>query len=627
MTSTATRMQSPTLIPTPNSTGNTEAPGNHDSSEDDKQSTQPLEDFVGVLPVTTASRSTANDPMGSSLSSSKTDISSKTNENCASSLPEAVDVIDSALLAALRDPRERLGLLKLEQNLIDFLEKQPQDSYVDIGGPYNSTVISPTLGYIGQQPQQLQATVQAQTDGNNAGRPQTTFQRCILHRICDRFNMTRENSYTTDIYGCYLIRVCKGTDSKKPPRRLLNVKESEYQIPRPNPDNTSGNVASSNPSQQLTSNFQQLNISSMAPVPPSTGTSGSNNSSNTKASSKVRKMKIMKRSSSSVSNSSSGSNNSKAKNNAPVKTRSSLSEKEKKYAEARARIFEQEEENGNGNGSQSAVASSCNNSSNRAGTTGFSMTSSNNNSNRYSQGSQYSNSRDGSNSDTYGGCSYIERRGSYNNTSSYNHNRQSSQSPSSSSSTAGSTSSNPKAQPHNSSTTSLNSMSSNNSGKGNTSDCDQQLTSNTNTRSKATYRNRQQEETDPDFRRGAGIHLQHNLYAHAHTPVGYGGTNGGRGTGNVYYPSNMGVANGTNNNINRIGYGYTPAQQHQQQHQQQHYPYQYPQQNYIAPQHQQAQYYPTIGGRGQAYSTMQYQHQRRQHEQHYPALSSSATRK
>ena len=56
-----------------------------------------------------------------------------------------VDSIDSALLAALRDPRERLGLLKLEQCLVDFCTKQPLDAFIDVGGPYNSIVISPSL--------------------------------------------------------------------------------------------------------------------------------------------------------------------------------------------------------------------------------------------------------------------------------------------------------------------------------------------------------------------------------------------------------------------------------------------------------------------------------------------------
>jgi len=516
----------------------------------------------------------------------------------------AVDVIDSALLAALRDPRERLGLLKLEQILIDFLEKHPQDSYIDIGGPYNSTVISPTLGYIGQQPQQLQAMAQAQSDGTNASRPQTTFQRCILHRICDRFNMTRENSYTTDAYGCYLIRVCKGPDSKKPPRRLLNVKESEYQIPTSNGGSSS--------IQQLSANFQQVNMSSASLTNPQAG-AGGGAPLGAKGNAKIRKMKIMKRSSSNVSNSSSGSNNSKAKNNAPTnKSRSSLSEKEKKYAEARARIFEQEEESIIGNADQSTAAISYNDSSG-LGTTAVSLPAYNTTD---SQEDNANNNRGGSDHDVHSGYAHPERRAMYNN---YNQNRQTPQTYSTSSPASNSATGNNKASLDNSSTTTLNSITSNNIGKGANNDGDQQQTS-TN-RSKATYRNRQQEETDPDFRRGAGIQLQANPYAHMHTGVGYGATAGGRGAGNVYYPNKIIAANGNN----RVGYGYS-QQQHYQYQQQQHLP----QQHYNTQQHYQAQYYQSnnsVGGRGYAHSSAQYQQQRRHQEQHFPALSSSTSRK
>jgi hypothetical protein len=569
---------------------------------------------------TSASGSTNISTTKALPSETKSPLSSKTDDGDPPP-STTVDVVDSALLAALRDPRERLGLLKLEQNLIDFLEKQPQDQYVDIGGPYNSTVISPTLGYIGQQPQQLQAMAQPQADGTNAGRPQTTFQRCILHRICDRFNMTRENSYVTDAYGCYLIRVKRGPDSKKPLRRLLNVKESEYQIPRPSTENTTVN-GGSKPSFQLSSNFQQMSISSTSSTNP-VGVMVGSNSMSTKGGAKVRKMKIMKRSSSNVSNSSSGSNNSKAKNNvAVIKARSSLSEKEKKYAEARARIFEQEEGRCSGNGDQPAVSSY----NNDSGTTGVSVPMNNN---WGPQGNNYNNNNNNKssmNNDSHGGYPYSERRGSYNNNYSYNLNRQSPQAPPISSQAAGAATGNTKAPMHTNSTTSLNSMASNNSGKGSNSDGDQQQSATT--RSKATYRNRQQEETDPDFRRGTGIQLQANPYAHTHTAVGYGTTGGGRGTGNVYYPNNV-VAGNSNN---RAGYGYAQQQQQQQQ-QQQHYQYHHhhlQQQHYSAQQQHQAQYYPStnpVGGRGYTHSSLQYQQQRRQQEQHYPALSSSTTRK
>eukprot|EP00531_Pseudo-nitzschia_arenysensis_P017853 CAMPEP_0116128080 /NCGR_PEP_ID=MMETSP0329-20121206/7172_1 /TAXON_ID=697910 /ORGANISM="Pseudo-nitzschia arenysensis, Strain B593" /LENGTH=604 /DNA_ID=CAMNT_0003622201 /DNA_START=156 /DNA_END=1970 /DNA_ORIENTATION=+ len=604
-------MESPALMPTSGSSekGENEKEINTETqnSNKGKQLSQP----VKILP---SSSSVANPSSGTTAADSKIPPSSTksppTVETNDATSPPAVDTIDSALLAALRDSRERLGLLKLEQILIDFLEKQPQDSYVDIGGPYNSTVVSPTLGYIGQQPQQLQAMAQAQPDGTNAGRPQTTFQRCILHRICDRFNMTRENSYKTDAYGCYLIRVCKGPDSKKPTRRLLNVKESEYQIPRP-PDNSNGN-AGVNPNHQLSANFQQMNLSASGTTTPT----GGNGPSGGKGGRKVGKMKIMKRSSSNISNSSSGSNNSKSKNNVTaIKTRSTLSEKERKYAEARARIFEQEEASKTGSGDQTAESSQ----SYAVGTSSAPVS-----------GNYYNNNnKNNVTNEGYGGYNNSERRGGYNsynynyNMSSYNPSHPSTQSASTSSSTPGSATGNPKAPPHNNSVTSLNSMSSNNSGKGSNSDGDQQQSTNT-TRSKATYRNRQQEETDPDFRRGAGIQLQTNQYAHAHNTM-Y--TAGGRGGGNVYYPNNVVTANGNNS---RVGYGYGQQQQQQQQ-LQQHYSYHQQQQHYSTQQQHQTPYYPTntnaVGGRGYAHSNMQYQQQRRHHEQHYPALSSSTARK
>ncbi len=571
------------------------------NSKKGKQLSQPVKILASSTSVANHSAGTTAEESKGPPSSTKSAPPVKTNDTAS---PLAVDTIDSALLAALRDPRERLGLLKLEQILIDFLEKQPQDSYLDIGGPYNSTVVSPTLGYIGQQPQQLQAMAQPQPDGTNAGRPQTTFQRCILHRICDRFNMTRENSYKTDAYGCYLIRVCKGPDSKKPTRRLLNVKESEYQIPRP-PDNSNGN-AGANPNHQISANFQQMNLSASGATTPT----GGNGSSGGKGGRKVGKMKIMKRSSSNVSNSSSGSNNSKSKNNVTaVKTRSTLSEKERKYAEARARIFEQEDASNTGSGDQTGESSQ----SYAVGTSSVP-----------GSGNYYNNNKSNVANEGYGGYNNTERRGGYNsynynhNMNGYNPSHPSSQSPSTPSSTSSSATGNPKAPLHNNSATSLNSMSSNNSGKGNSGDTDQQQSAST-TRSKATYRNRQQEETDPDFRRGAGIQLQTNQYASHNTMY----TSGGRGGGNVYYPNNMVAANGNNS---RVGYGFGQQQQHQQ-----HYSYHQQQQPYNTQQHHQPPYYPTntntMGGRGYAHSNMQYQQQRRHHEQHYPALSSSTARK
>lgn len=196
-----------------------------------------------------------------------------------------VDSIDSALLAALRDPRERLGLLKLEQCLVDFCTKQPQDAFIDVGGPYNSIVISPSLGAL-TSPQQM-----------HAQKSQTTFQRCILHRLADRFAITRESNMDGS------IRLWKNEDSKSPSRLLLDVSEEEY---------------------NLSARLEQVSL---------TNNISSNQPSNNK---KKNKMKIMKRNNSNPINIQSRTS---AKNK-----KKTLSDKEKAYAEARARIFQQEQQ-------------------------------------------------------------------------------------------------------------------------------------------------------------------------------------------------------------------------------------------------------------------------------------------
>jgi hypothetical protein len=197
-----------------------------------------------------------------------------------SSSDKIPDSIDSALLAALRDPRERLGLLKLEKVMVDF-HNSPNDPYVDIGGPYNSVVVSPSTGSNAPPPQ----------------RPHTTFQRCILHRLADRFRMTRE---TNNPY----IRLWKQSDSCLPPRLLVDLDPSEYEEPDQMPLTTNGSVSSG---------ILMMNN------PP-----------------KNMKMKIMKRSSSSgLSSASDAAKANRKKNSAAT----NLSDKEKAYAEARARIF------------------------------------------------------------------------------------------------------------------------------------------------------------------------------------------------------------------------------------------------------------------------------------------------
>jgi len=207
-------------------------------------------------------------------------------------IPGSVDSVDSALLAALRDSRERLGLLKLEQVFIDFMNSE--DDHWDVGGPYNSIVISPTRGVVS-------GNVEVPTI-----RPPTTFQRCILHRLADRFGITRDTR-ALDGY----IRLWKQPDSKIPKKKLLDLDSSEYEAGQ------GGSLEDRMEGQLSISSNATLNAASK--------------------SSKPRKMKIMKRTSSNLS--SNGSSDSMLARSNAAKSNKSISDKEKAYAEARARIF------------------------------------------------------------------------------------------------------------------------------------------------------------------------------------------------------------------------------------------------------------------------------------------------
>jgi hypothetical protein len=452
------------------------------------------------------------------------------------------DVVDSALLSALRDPRERLALLKLEQVLVDFLEKQPQDQYIDVGGPYNSMVVSPSLGYIGgggsssstsspSLPSSSSSSALSQQDpyfstsssnSSNNMRPQTTFQRCILHRLCDRFRMTREKSNVGDAFG-YYIRVCKGSDSTMPPRRLLDLQPWEYN-PSSNNNSTSvhDNTNNVGGGAGIHSSFEQMGLNSTPPENlKSSGapTSGNGNMTNvSKSSSKPRKMKIMKRSSSSnVSANGSDTSNKPSNKN---KNRNTLSEKEKKYAEARARIFQQEE------GSGDATTAAPNDNADTCSTSATAPTG--------TMSGSYSQIQSGDVSAL-----------------------------------------NTVVQTLSSSSSSLPAVLSASSLSGNASSSatnDQHQTT-TQSRSKATYRNRQQEEADPDFQRGVGmvaVPVVTSPYVAA--PI-YMGTNGSTAAAVAYNSTPLG-STGRNQPAPLAGRGGYYGGHHQAQQQQ--YPQYYP---------------------------------------------------
>eukprot|EP00545_Synedropsis_sp_CCMP1620_P005274 CAMPEP_0119013550 /NCGR_PEP_ID=MMETSP1176-20130426/8509_1 /TAXON_ID=265551 /ORGANISM="Synedropsis recta cf, Strain CCMP1620" /LENGTH=444 /DNA_ID=CAMNT_0006966647 /DNA_START=64 /DNA_END=1394 /DNA_ORIENTATION=- len=194
--------------------------------------------------------------------------------------------VDSALLSAMRDPRERVALLKCEQAMMDFC-KQSDVSEIDVGGSYNSIIIG------------LNTNSSRQTDG--AGR-QTSFQRCWLHRLADRFEITRES------ISPEWIRCKKTPRSAIPSQLLIDLQPSEYNM---------GDEEAS----RLTGVMNNLALNG-----------GTNGTSKKK---RPQKMKIMKRSSSS----SLASNKDGGKPSRSTNQGGSLDDREKAYAEARARIF------------------------------------------------------------------------------------------------------------------------------------------------------------------------------------------------------------------------------------------------------------------------------------------------
>mmetsp|Transcript_15410 Transcript_15410/g.22936 ORF Transcript_15410/g.22936 Transcript_15410/m.22936 type:complete len:908 (-) Transcript_15410:318-3041(-) len=288
---------------------------------------------------------------------------------------EASDIIDSALLSALSDQRERKGLLRLEQTLVDFM-KERNAGYIEVGGPNNSIVINGQSGggsrnmmgvgdapQDGVLPQQLLLVNdgQQQYGAGNGGRGgrQTSFQRLCLHRLADRFNIVREPAstplQTTDVDGYNvgggalngsgggnvsyppgLIRLVKVKNSRIPSKLLIDLDLSSYSNSNGhrngrgliNPDSI-GITEDSNPirggiPESLASYSNTENTKSFQKQPP-------------------KKMMIMKRSSSGLGSSGSlkskGDNGKGGRNKGKGLKGKNLSDKEKAYEEARARIF------------------------------------------------------------------------------------------------------------------------------------------------------------------------------------------------------------------------------------------------------------------------------------------------
>lgn len=244
------------------------------------------------------------------------------DSDCNNSQQRRSAAIDSALRSALSDPRERLALLRCEQQFVLFL----QDSSVveiTVGGAFNSIVV----GLTNSPSAPADAGVGSYSSNGHASSRSTSFQRCWLHRLADRFGIVRETVNAEWIN-------CKKTPASAVPTVLLSQLGTD-----------SYHHSNSNEFEPtVTRSLSQLSLSSPATV----GSKGMATASNKAAVPKrSNKMKIMKRdSSSSLGASSTGRNRSNASFGATLSDsdksqpkRGTLPEKERAYAEARARIF------------------------------------------------------------------------------------------------------------------------------------------------------------------------------------------------------------------------------------------------------------------------------------------------
>ena len=331
----------------------------------------------------------------STVSGSSPTNTSSTNTGNNASNNNNVDRIDSALLSALYDPREKYGLLRLERTLIDFMNERTT-GYIEVGGPNNSIVIGGQSGgrlASGLTNGAAQGQISTSNNIENEGRSgkQTSFQRLCLHRLADRFNIVRESassasSWSTGISpspsnGAVddsrssvtgiplgsgpsvpgLIRLVKVKNSRIPQNLLIDLDVSSYQCTN-STDGSPHYAEASFGVEKGSENMKDLSDSLAA-------TTLDNKSSVTFVKKQIsqprRKMMIMKRNNNSNGSLKSENSNDQKKTNKKNRNNlkgKNLSDKEKAYAEARARIFNESistSENGetnekaDGNGAES----------------------------------------------------------------------------------------------------------------------------------------------------------------------------------------------------------------------------------------------------------------------------------
>jgi len=282
----------------------------------------------------------------------------KTQEaNAANSLSRTQSqdaAIDSALLSALSDQRERVGLLRLEQTLIEFM-KDKSTGYIEVGGAFNSVVIG---GKNGNNP-----------GGDGNGGRQTSFHRLCLHRLADRFNIVRESpasstgqhtgvrtdgtsdgggfyqqrSVNPNAYNFYppgLIRLVKVKGSRTPDVLLIDLDWSQTGG-RQQLNARTGSFRGEEDTDETSSGVNGM-VHSMSTSSLSDGQQRTATTSERKS---PKKMMIMKRSSSNLSSGSLKGKDGSSKGGR-TNAKANITDREKAYAEARARIFNESLKNG-----------------------------------------------------------------------------------------------------------------------------------------------------------------------------------------------------------------------------------------------------------------------------------------
>mmetsp|Transcript_3273 Transcript_3273/g.6797 ORF Transcript_3273/g.6797 Transcript_3273/m.6797 type:complete len:603 (+) Transcript_3273:359-2167(+) len=287
--------------------------GSSDPTPADFSDSDPL-----VTPRDSSISRGARPPVASFSSSSSPLVTTQTPE-VGDSPPSSAAPIDSALLSALCDPRERWNVLKLEQVLVDLM-KQRHVGFVELN-PNGGAIFSSNGNHVGPQ-QQTGGTQQvpAASCGYPDQQPKhcTSFHRLCLHRLADRFGIVRESPSDGNSHGqgVNLIRLVKTKSSHTPAQLLIDLDVSGHGA------KDDGNGANKVTKSMSATNLEASGGGSKSQKQPNSG----------------KKMMIMKRNGNDPFSKKSDSKSDGKKKKQGLKGKK-MDEKERAYAEVRARIF------------------------------------------------------------------------------------------------------------------------------------------------------------------------------------------------------------------------------------------------------------------------------------------------